>query len=313
MYIREMKSVYYVYVLFRENGVPFYVGMGKGDRWLAHEKRAVFRQTHKDRVISLTVAAIGELPKVKVHEGLLRADALAAEIALIAAIGREPYGPLINQTRGGDGVFDLPEETKRLMRAKISAKTKGRKQSPDHTAKIRAAHIAMRKVIAPEQRLAISLALSGRKRPDLSAARKGKPLSEEAKAKLRARTVTDEARAKISAALTGRPCSPETAAKISAAQLGTKRSADQRAKMALIAGGNTRGKIWITDGRQGRRVLPDAPIPDGWTLGRAPNLGFGRSARGRRWITDGRVSRFCDADGVPDGWRLGRALSKNVA
>lgn len=269
MYNCGMKSIYYVYVLFRENGVPFYVGMGKGDRWLSHEKRAVLRQTHKDRVISLTVEAIGELPKVKVHEGLPRADALAAEIALIAAIGREPYGPLINQTRGGDGVFDLPEETKRLMRAKISAKIKGRKQSAGHTEKIRAAHIAMQKAIAPEQRLAISLALSGRKRPDLSAARRGKPLSESAKSKLRGRKHSDLARSKISAALRERERSPETASKIGDALRGRPKSTEHIAKLSLVAGNNTRGKIWITDGKQSRRVDPDGNLPAGWRTGRA--------------------------------------------
>ena len=42
---------YYVYALFRENGDPFYVGMGRGDRWLHHEKHCHRRNTHKDNII----------------------------------------------------------------------------------------------------------------------------------------------------------------------------------------------------------------------------------------------------------------------
>lgn len=86
---------FYVYVLFRETGVPFYVGKGRGDRWTGHEKEAVAgAQNYRHRVIRKMQVSGLEIPKVKVHEGLTEQIAHAYEIALIAAIGRGKNGPL---------------------------------------------------------------------------------------------------------------------------------------------------------------------------------------------------------------------------
>ena len=89
----------YVYIIFDKNGLPLYVGSGRGNRWL-----------HMGN----------DVPKVKIHRNLSRKTAFKYELALINAIGRkEDGGPLIN---GRQGVRELSPETK----AKISAKLKGR-------------------------------------------------------------------------------------------------------------------------------------------------------------------------------------------
>jgi hypothetical protein len=128
----------YVYVLFRLNGIPCYVGKGKGDRWRRHESRAIHDNSHLRSIVAQARKVGKELPKIKLRENLSEADALALERTIIAAIGREVKdGPLVNLTDGGDGesgyVFS-PE-----ARARMSATRRGRKLTAEHRAKIGAA------------------------------------------------------------------------------------------------------------------------------------------------------------------------------
>jgi hypothetical protein len=91
-------SAFYVYAYFRPNGTPCYIGKGKGHRWLHH-----MRFTSNKHLASL-ICRYGELPVVKIREGLTDGEAIDVEVALIAAIGRKANGgPLVNQTNGGDG------------------------------------------------------------------------------------------------------------------------------------------------------------------------------------------------------------------
>ncbi len=109
-------NMFYVYVLFDWLGVPRYAGKGRGQRWLAHERGTDPVNLLKNEFIEQTWIMIGEVPKVKVREGLTNAEACATEIALISAIGRIDLGtgPLVNMTGGGDGGVDLsPAELKR--------------------------------------------------------------------------------------------------------------------------------------------------------------------------------------------------------
>lgn len=94
-----MRTEAYVYILFRPNGVPCYVGKGHGERWMRRD-----RHKQNPHLASIIRLAGGDLPAVKVREGLTDADACMIERALIAAIGREADGgPLVNLTNGGDG------------------------------------------------------------------------------------------------------------------------------------------------------------------------------------------------------------------
>lgn len=118
---------YYVYVLSREDGTPFYVGFGKGNRIDQHERfcNCKDRDSHKNRIIRGLKSRGVVVPKEKVLTGLSKADAAKEEIALIRKIGREPLGPLVNQTDGGDGCRNLTQETKARINAATSLRMKG--------------------------------------------------------------------------------------------------------------------------------------------------------------------------------------------
>ena len=90
----------YVYVVFRPNGIPCYVGKGKGDRWRRHDRKSK-QNPHFAAILNL---AGGDLPTAIIRHNLTDDEAIEIEIALIKAIGREIHGgPLVNMTDGGDG------------------------------------------------------------------------------------------------------------------------------------------------------------------------------------------------------------------
>jgi hypothetical protein len=116
---------FYVYVYCRPNGVPCYVGKGRRRRWLTH-----IRKTHNPHLAHIIANAGGDLPKMKVAEGLSDQEACELEIALIKAIGREIHGgPLVNQTDGGDGMSGWTPSKETL--AKRSKKLKGIIKGPE--------------------------------------------------------------------------------------------------------------------------------------------------------------------------------------
>lgn len=110
---------HYVYVLYREDGVtPFYIGMGHGDRWNQHE-RTCASKSHKNSIIRQMKARGIRVPKRKLAEGLSRGAAQVLEVSLIALLGREPLGPLVNIAVGGGGTIGFKHAPETL--AKMSA------------------------------------------------------------------------------------------------------------------------------------------------------------------------------------------------
>jgi plasmid stability protein len=231
----------YVYVLFRADGTPFYVGKGRNGRWLQHEqdaKRGV--RSHKANIIRRMLAdGLLEIPKVKIAEGLTHEESVAYEIAFIDAIGRRPRGPLVNLTEGGEGMPDPSQET----REKLRAAKLGTTLSAEGRAKLSAAKLG--KFPSVEVRAKMSVAAKGRtisikQRANISAFFRGKPLSPEHRAKLREARIgfshSAEARAKMSTAKlgkTGRPQSVESRVKLRAARLGKPLSDEHRAKLVI--------------------------------------------------------------------------------
>jgi hypothetical protein len=222
-------SDFYVYI-FRDprrldrhgQSRPWYVGKGSGNRIHDHIRRGRF---FKNYLKSMTCD-----PGVERIDCDSERSAFDLEKLLIQEIGRRDMGTgsLVNQTGGGDGVGELSIEA----RAKITAASRGRKQSPELIER-RIAPLRGRRR-APEVVAKLTAAIRARALlPEflakVSAGRLGKRHSAEARAKMsaaaRGRTVSDETRAKLSAALRGRKRSPEAVEKTAAARRGQKLSA----------------------------------------------------------------------------------------
>jgi hypothetical protein len=102
--IKYLKN-FYTYLYLREDGTPYYVGKGIGQR--AYEKRGHYALPPKDH------------KRIIVQEHFSEQDALDAEIFLISYYGRKDLrtGPLRNFTDGGQGMSGRKhtDETKYKM------------------------------------------------------------------------------------------------------------------------------------------------------------------------------------------------------
>lgn len=215
---------FYIYALFRENGVPFYIGKGRKHRMFRHETdalRAINTRSHRHAIIRDMLARGIEIPKIKLHDGLTEAVAFDYERTLIAAIGRadRETGPLANNTDGGEG-------------------PSGRRMSPEQLEKHRAARIGRK--MSPEAIEKIRKARTGKKLTreaieKMRAANAGKKLSPEHIEKARLARLgwrpSPEHAKKLLAAATGRSFSPETREKRRAAMIGRQPSLETREKM----------------------------------------------------------------------------------
>lgn len=198
---------FYVCILFRENGTPFYVGKGRGTRWMWHERSArTGGISHKDRLIRGVLERRETIAKIKVAEGLSNVVAIEMEKFLIKKLGRETDGgPLINQTQGGDGCVEPDDE----LRYRMGNGMRGRKMFDETRAKMRLAKKGFK--ITAEARAIGSAKRTGQKR------------SEETKAKMRAAKIGKKQKPEHVLARTlklrGKVRSAESRGKISAARL----------------------------------------------------------------------------------------------
>lgn len=117
-------NTYYTYVYyFPDSMIPFYVGMGHGNRKMSHLKDAALHpvpQQGKHKLNTIReILASGKEPIVTViRSGLTKKEAGDLEEQLIESIGRRDLGtgPLTNQTKGGDGLRGWSEERKNALR-----------------------------------------------------------------------------------------------------------------------------------------------------------------------------------------------------
>jgi hypothetical protein len=109
----SLKTDYYVYVLFDENGIPRYIGKGKKNR-LETTIKLTRRNHMKNAFLKRTLEVLGDIPRVILRNNLTEVQALETEMTLIAAIGRrkDNTGPLTNISAGGDGMTS--EEARQL-------------------------------------------------------------------------------------------------------------------------------------------------------------------------------------------------------
>ena len=114
---------FYTYMWLREDGTPYYVGKGKGDRG--------FKTGHH------LVPCPKDLSRILVQEFLSENDALEAEKILIAHYGRKDLGTgiLRNRTEGGDGVCNLSAESKNKIREALKGNTNGAGHKKSEAAK----------------------------------------------------------------------------------------------------------------------------------------------------------------------------------
>jgi hypothetical protein len=126
---------YYTYAYLREDGTPYYIGKGKGDRaYSKHRRKRNLAVPPKERILIL-------------KQNLTEEDAFKHEIYMIAVFGRKDLGTgiLRNLTNGGDGASGvIPWNTGKKLsknhREKLSAAGRGRKKSEEHKRKIGEAH-----------------------------------------------------------------------------------------------------------------------------------------------------------------------------
>lgn len=199
----DLSPVYYVYTLFDWRGVPFYIGKGKGNRWLEHEKSSSPDNWLKNEIIEQTWIMLEEIPKIMVRENIPESEAIKTEITLIKAIGRidRKAGPLTNMTDGGDGHSNPSEES----RKKVSEALKHYVRTPAHKLALSKAMTGRKQTEAAKQKL--SAYFKGRPNPKNSTALKGRPHSPEWNAKVGrpGKIISVEQRKKISEYFKGRP------------------------------------------------------------------------------------------------------------
>jgi len=121
---------YYVYLLCRPCGKPFYAGKGRRDRIKQHEyaaKRGSKR--HVCNVIRKIWQEGGEVICEKLVTGLSNTEAIVLEIELIAFYGTKFNGGILcNQTNGGDGAEGWKHTEESLKKMREAWETR-----PDHS------------------------------------------------------------------------------------------------------------------------------------------------------------------------------------
>jgi hypothetical protein len=133
--IKTNPALFYVYVLARPDGQPFYVGCGRGRRIACHEREARTSKRYYKLSIIRKIWCMGGAVSYRVDSWHPDWETVAArEVELIATLGRVDLGtgPLANRTAGGDGACELSQEAI----AKKSEQTRLRWESPEYRARM---------------------------------------------------------------------------------------------------------------------------------------------------------------------------------
>lgn len=201
------KRSFYVYVLYRPDGTPFYVGRGTGARWLCHERNAqvgkIKGNPEKHSLILRILRSGQALDKRKYATGLTTKAASSLEIRLIKRWKRIVDGGwLLNKTTGGQRGIPGHKHSA-ATRLKMSKSMRGIKRSP---ASRRRMSLAQKGRSFAVQVRAMRTANTGRPlskehRRKLSLAKKGRPHSRAHVAKLRGQKRSEAACKNMSKAM----------------------------------------------------------------------------------------------------------------
>lgn len=144
--------MFYTYLWLREDGTPYYVGKGKGNRAYKNHR-------------------IGKAPlgRIVIYPAVSEADAFETEVALIWYYGRKDHGVgcLRNLTDGGEGVSGNDKPKTLEHRLKIGKAHKGMKRSAETCINIGNA-LRGKHIHTEEWKKHHSEVLKGRKRPPRS-------------------------------------------------------------------------------------------------------------------------------------------------
>jgi len=222
---------YYTYAYLREDGTPYYIGKGKGNRaYRRRYKGEVKSPQDKSRIIIL-------------KQNLTEEEAFKHEIYMIAVFGRKDLGMgiLRNRTNGGDGSSGL-----------VRSKESRRKQSEALKGKLQSEKTKRKR----------SEALKGQNNPNF-----GKSFSEETIRKMsevkKGKSYSEETRKKLSESKKGKSLSEEHKRKLSKVMKGKLQSEEHKRKLSEVK----RGKKWWNDGCGNCKMMIECP-GDGWMPGR---------------------------------------------
>ena len=155
---------YYIYAYLRENGTPYYIGKGKGNR-LYDSSRRIKTPKDRKRVVYL-------------RQNLTEDEAYKLETEFILRFGRKDNGTGILRNESNGGKENHEKIVSQETRDKISKSNTGKKISEETKRKLSVANTG--KKLSDEARQKISARMTGEKHPLY-----GKPVSEETRRKIR--------------------------------------------------------------------------------------------------------------------------------
>lgn len=137
IYLDIRKSGNYNYDEYHFDYEPFYVGKGKGNRYLEHTyKNKDTEHLWSSRKMRSIFRETGNFPLcIKIKENISDKEAITLEIKMISLIGRSDRkkGPLVNLTDGGEGaVGAIRKVMSQESRDKLSKSKKDVKFSDSH-------------------------------------------------------------------------------------------------------------------------------------------------------------------------------------
>lgn len=219
-------------------------------------------ETHKNKWIRL-LKSQGRTPSIRILDATDENSWQECERSWIQEIGREQ---LVNGTDGGDGLTNPSPEVRAAAskRAKELFKGNSYRKGIPHSDEDR-------KIISDSMKKSEKFKAASEKK-------RGAPLGPK----------SEETRAKLSAAKTGKPHprTSEWTAKIALANTGKKQTEETKAKRLPSLLGNTRGKGSVRSEQHIRAIV--------------------ESKLGSKRINNGAISKFLKAgEPLPDGWFFG--------